>query len=381
MSLRKLTIEQNDTGAFSADATVDIDIERVGVITRIDATVEITPSATLTAAFQVDGLNRVLRNGTIRGGSHTYMTLPGPDGGHGGTLLHYLNAQDGHGIGHGGGAVAAPVRTFTAKNFVFHAGSRPRDIYGRDNPFDLSAFIPAHTEGQLTFTWGNNGNDVLDDTVTISSATMRLTLHRLLGTLTEMEEEVARQGVVSPGGGFTGMIPAWSSVTHANAGTTTEFDAEQIDIVVGGFLSRIALLEQDATADRPIRAGDQVTDVAIKVPRTSEVLYQAGVEYLQAHMGAGDQLTDDSGAANNAAVATPIGPDFDAHAPVGVYIIDLRARSNKPMGRDYGWDLRRARNGDFRLGFLITTRTAGDDTLVLYERYQPTNLPLAAKIA
>ena len=371
MSIRKKTITQTPTGVWAADSVISTDLDEVGLITRMDCTVEITPSATLTGANQPDGLFRVLGNLKILGGSHQYINLPSIDGGQGGTLLHYLNKMDGHGIGHADGAVAAPVQATTQINFVIHPGSRPRDWYGRDDPFDLSAFIPAGPESQLRAEWTTFGNDVMDDSVSISSAVMRYTLHRVQGELDEIQQEMQAQGVNLPPGA-NGMVPAWSAIVHANAGTTSDFDAEQVEIVVGAYLKRIALLCQDATATRPLRAGDEVTRMAIKVPKTSEDLYNAFSDYLTSHMEYGTNLTANSGALESGGTEK-MQPDFNAAAPQGVYVIDLRARAKSydgGLGRDYGLDLRREQNGTYKLGLYITARAAGDDSLVLFERYQ-----------
>ena len=364
--MRKITQTQTDSATWGADSTIATDLERVGLLTRIDATVELTPSATLSGANQIDGLWRLIRNMRIVGGAHTYVNLPADDGAMAGVLLHYLNTNDGFGPGHEAGDVAAPSESYVPVNFVFHMGSRPLDKYGRDNPYDLSAFVPANAESQLRAEWSVSGNDVMDDTVTISSAVMNFTLHRLLGTEQEMLEEMARQEVVLPAGA-KGMVPAWSALVHGNAAATTDFNAEQVDIVVGSFLKRIATLNQDATANRPIRASDQVTEMEISVPKTTEALYRAKVEYALSLFPAGTNLTADDA-----------GPNFGAHVAEGIHVIDLRSRASSLVGREYGLDLRGQESGTFKLGLLISNRAVGDGTLILFERYQPYNGDLAA---
>ena len=351
--MRKTPVRQNDSATWSADGEISTDIDKVGLITRIDVTVELTPSATLSGANQADGLWRLIQNMRIEGGSHTYFNLPGDDGAMGGTLLHYLNVIDGFGHGHENGDILAPSETYVPVNFVLHCGSRPRDKYGRDNPFDLTAFIPAYDESSLTALWKTSGNDVVDDTVTINSAVARFTLHRITGTEAEILAEMERQEVPLPPGA-NGMVPAWSSVVHANAGATTDFDAEQVDVVVGTYLKRIALLFQDATADRPIRASDQVTEVALKSPNTTEELIKVNVEYFLSRMAAGSTAE-------------------------GILALDLRPLAQSIVGYEYGLDLRNAQNGAFKLGFLISNRAAGDDTLIIYERYQPYIGPLGKR--
>ena len=162
----KRSYTQTNTAAWAADsAGIAVDIDRTGLITRIDATVEITPSLTLDGASQPDSIFRVIQNLRVVGGSHTYFTLPADDACMGGILLHNLNVYDGFGLGHRDGDIAAPGRTYVPMNFVLHAGSRPKDMFGRDNPYDLSAFIPANKEGQLRAEWVTSGNDVMDDSV------------------------------------------------------------------------------------------------------------------------------------------------------------------------------------------------------------------------
>ena len=372
--MRKITTTQVASATWAADTTIQTNLERVGLITRIEFTVEITPSATLTGANQPDGIFRLPQNLRIQGGSHTYFTLPADDGCAGGTLLHYQNVLDGFGPGHYNGAIAAPQATYQPVNFVLHCGTRPKGAFGRDNPFDMSGFIPAGLESQLVADWTTSGNDVMDDAVTITSAVGRFTLHRVLGSPQELVAEMARQGVVLPDGAH-GMAPAWSAVNHANGATTTDFDAEQIDIVVGGFLKRISAIFQDATATRTLRASDEIERWAIKVPRTSETLYEARTYLAASKMGLSTVITANSGAAESGGTEK-MGADFNGHAAYGIDFIDMRERRSTALGREYGWDVRAAAVGDLKLGLYILTRAAGDDTLVIFERFIPITVPL-----
>ena len=175
--LRKVPETQTDTAAWAASsAGISTDILRNGAITEIVASVEVTPSATLTAANAPDGLWRVIQNLSIQGGSQTYLTLPSQAPPVGGTLLHYLNRYDGFGVGQPDGAIAAPTHTYTPIHFVFHMGTRPRGFFNRRNPYDLTAFIPSTLDNRLRAVWVTAGNTVMDDTVTISSAVMRFSL-------------------------------------------------------------------------------------------------------------------------------------------------------------------------------------------------------------
>lgn len=361
MPVRKVEIEQTATMTWSGDTTLETDVERQGLITQIDVTANITPSATLTGANQPDSLARVLSGVRLLGGTRTYFTTPSVDGGQSGVLLHYMNKEDGHGIGHPDGAIAAPSQTFTSMNWVLHPGSRVKDMYGRYNPFDLSAFIPAGLEDQLKAEVDTDGNDVLDDTVTLSSAVIRFTLHRIFGNQQEIQAEMNAQGCRYPAGA-SGMVPTWSAIAYALTGTTNDFDSDQLDVVTGAYLKRINMLAQDATANRPLRAGDEVIATALIFPETTERVFQGRHDHLVGHMEYGTMLEADDAAA-----------DFQAHAAKGIYLRDLRKyhTTNNPTGYDYGLNLTQMKSGTVKLGLRIGAQASGDDLLVIYERYAP----------
>lgn len=369
MALRAYTVTQTDTAAWTGDsAGIRTGLEREGLLTRVEFTVEITPSATLTGANQPDGLFRLIQNHSIIG-KQTYFNLPADDGCQGGVLAHYINKWDGFSDGHYSGSITAPSLTISPVNFVFHCGSRPRDRYSRDNPFDLTAFIPAGGESQLNAIWTTSGNDVMDDTVTISSAVGVYTLHRVVGSADEIRAEMMRQGVLDRplGGGavwrgclphepgVTGMYPNWTAVNHGNAAATTDYDAEIENIVVDGFLKRIAFVCQDATTTRTLRASDELSRLAVRVPGKGEDLFKARLQYQASLTG-----YESNAEADDAAM------DFQAHSPQGIHVIDFRSRGHP----EYGLDLRGVSLGKVRLGMYNTTRAAGDDTLFVFERYQ-----------
>lgn len=360
--MRKTTQRQPTSGTWAADSQIAVDLQRLGLITHIDALVEVTPSATLVGANQPDGLWRVIGNMRIAGAGGTYINLPAVDGGQAGVLLHYMGLHDGWGQGNTSGGVTAPDTTYHPVLFPIHMGSRPRDKFGRQNPYDLTAFIPANAESQLTATWTVYGNDVMDDVVTISSAVLRFNISRVMGDEAEVLEEMHRQEVHLPQvDGIRGMQPSWSSVVHANAGTTTDFDAETIDIVTGQWLKRIWMLNQDATGARPIRAADQVTEIAIQFPQTNEDLIVANFEALSIGRMTGESNNEADDAALN----------FGGSAPKGIGFIDFREMAQSLSGYDYGVDLRGIQSGTAKLGLLIGARADGDDLLVLFERYSP----------
>lgn len=364
MALRKVSITQNASGTWAADATITTALERMGIITRIEPTVEVTPSASLGGTNQPDALFRMIQNMRIVA-NETFFNLPADDGSQGGVLLHYANRADGYGLGHPDGVIVAPSVTYTPVNFVLHCGAAPhRD--GIDDPFDLSGFIPASVESQLNAEWTVSGNDILDDVTTITSAIMRYTIHRVLGSPEDIRAEMQAQGVLDhlpPIPGITGMVPAWSANNHANVAATTDYEAETVDVPVAQFLRRIIFVAQDATTVRTLRASDEIRRLNIFYPKTSEVLYQMRLDSVNAHNEYGSVLEADDAAL-----------DFGAHVARGFYIIDLRPRTALSHGkhlRRYGWDLRGVNTGDLKLGLFIGIFAAGDDTLFLFERYRP----------
>lgn len=378
--MRNMTLTQTDTLTWAGDTTIAGDIERQGLITRVDIGVEIVPSATFTAANEIDGLFRLLQNFRIVGGSHVYMTLPTDDACLGGTLLHYRSQLDGFGYGHRDGGIVAPQSLYTPIIYPVHFGSHPfKD--GRENPFDLSAVIPAQHESQLRMEWTTSGNDVVDATSTVgTTSVLRLTIHSVRGTPQELRAEMMNQGVILPPG-TTGMMPAWTGVVDSPTATTTDFDARTVALPTGGWLKRILVGVQDATATRSIRASDELTRWSINTNK-NERLYQAMFDLNLTKRLLGSNLTADSGALESAGTLK-FGADFNAHAPQGIGEIDLRVRPLEAMDRlanalnkEYGWDMRKVSRGDLSIGEFLGTNASGDDMMYLFERYQAMTRPL-----
>ena len=364
MTVRKQRATQTATGAWAGDSTIQVNLDRKGAITRIYATAEVTPSATLGGATSAGGsIWHIAQNLVIAGGGQTYFQLPADDACKGGLLLHYLNRYDGFGVGHPMAVITAPRRTYTPLTYVLHAGTRPKDACGRDNPFDMTAFIPAVSEGQLRADWVTSGNDVMDDVVTISSATLRFTLCFVMGEEAELLEEMAgqdiMQGSVLPPG-VKAMIPAWTAERFPHTATQTSYNEER-NVPAGGWLSHIALVDQDDTATRSLLASDQVTGIAIKESRFGFDPIAAFVDCDQADHPLGDNLVVDDGV------------DLGGAAPHGVFVKDLTRHATTPWGREYGMNMGApgVGVGDVKLGLTVSTYAAGDDSLIIYRRRLP----------
>mgnify|MGYP001603257576 CR=1 FL=1 len=175
----KRTVTQTKSWTWGSATSVEEDILKDGYITHIDFSLEITPSATLAGASQPDGPFRPINNFTIKGGSQTYFQLPAEQGGR---LWHYMNRLLYKWIGHGTAGIANPNLTFQPILFSYHPGSRPIEPHTvLPNYFDLSAFIPGIEETSLSGKWETTANDVLDDTVTLSSAVLKATIYLVMG--------------------------------------------------------------------------------------------------------------------------------------------------------------------------------------------------------
>lgn len=351
--MRKRFETQTDTLTWAAsNAGIGVDIPKIGVITEMAMTAELTPSATFDGANQPDGLWRVVQNLRLLGGNSTYFSLPGDAGGQGGTLLHYYNRWNmgppaGAVAGHISGDVTAPQQAHVPATWWFHPGSRGK------NPFDLSAFIPASHESQLRLEWVTGPNTVMDDTVTLTSAVMRISTHFITGKDSEFVAEMQRQGVVTPafaGGAARGMVPAWQTLTFAPTATAADYSLEH-DIPGGGYLRSIWILSQDAIATRPNRADDQVTGVKLIMPDQDPI--RVFLDSVVSYQDVGNQLgVDDL-------------PDFGGHAPGGIYPIDLRPFGNE----DYGFNLEGVSTA--KLGVTISVYASGDDQLILWDKVKP----------
>lgn len=369
--MRKLSQTQTAVGTWAADATQRVEIENDGLITQLDVVCEVTPSATLAGANQPDGIWRMGRDLRVLGGSATYFALPNDDGGGGGVLLHFINNYDLKMAGVRGGVITAPQRTYTPVTYVLHCGARPLDMYGQPHPFDLTGFVPGLNRTTLTLEAQSSGNDVMDDTVTVTSAVWRITRHYILGTHSEIAQEMMAQGVMLPSpqemgvqSAITGMIPAWVVTVDSPTATVADYGRELNIPTDGGFLRRIHLLSQDATADRPVRASDEVT--GIKVSVHGQELVKVFTDQLTGKMPYSNVLE-----ADDAAI------DFGNHAGAAVFIVDLsKHREAHTPGSIYGANLSGVPSSAAKLGLTLTTNAAGDDSLIIYERYKPYHGPL-----
>lgn len=347
MGATLIRTRQTPSWTWAASQTVSQDIKASGAITRIVLRIRMTMSGSAAAAVQEDGFWRIIQALTLKGnGGVNYFSMGDEQIGR---MLHLLNMRDKvlPGVGHG------PIATTNDFIFVLHFGSRPHDQYGRDNPWDMSAFVPGFDDTGLKLDWLTTANTVVDDTVTISSATMYATIFEVLGTRGDIREEMARQGVRQA------MVPSSSYFTYAHTGTFSDVSKE-LDIPAGAFMRRIAILAQDDTATRPLRADDEVTEVAIKLPVGNQRVFFDDFPAMNYACGQCEATLVDDNATTGGALA--VGAGFG--------VVDLRQQAD----RDYGLDLRNMKTGDLKLGVTIGSYAAGDDSFYWFDQLRPYRL-------
>lgn len=328
-----------DTLTWAASTDKQIDLPNEGLITRIDLEAQVTASAQSYDAISTDAFGRIIQNLKIEGGGgKAYVGMSGDQMGR---ILHFLNVND-----FGGKPFMHPVDQIgtyiTSIMFRLHFGSRPYDAYGRDNPFDLTAFIPAQDETNLKLTWTTTATaDIIDDTVNLSAATIYAHVYQVVGLPSSQ-----------------GMIPVSSTTAYAHSANYSDLSKE-FDVPTGAYLRRIAMLAQDETTNAnagPLRAYDEVTKVGLLLPKESRRLIELRTQALSlTNFAIHDQQKDN--AASHGVL----------RAPVGFWIVDLRPYAHP----DWGANLIGYQTGDVKLGVTVENYTSGDDTLIWYDGVQP----------
>jgi len=330
-----------DTATWAASSDQQIDLPNEGAITRIDLQTYFTVTGCLAANTNIPyGIWRPIQNLKIQGGGgKSYFDMSYEQMGR---MLHFLNRRDFPGTIFNSGMATNTIFA----NYCIHFGSRPRDMFGRDNPFDLTAFVPAQKEVNLKLTWTTTqAADIADTAIDISAGTMKATVYEVLGLPS-----------------MSGMVPVSSTQGFGTGGTAVSGLAKQFDVPTGAFLRRIAILTQDATAignsAGPILVDDIVDEVALLFPKESRRLIEIDYDTLLTSGGVPDV------AAMTAAGAVTKPSDF---VVPGFTVVDLRPYANS----DYGLDLRNYQTGDVKLAFTIPSGSDGDDIIIWYDTVQP----------
>ena len=334
-----VTKKLSETFTWAASTDVSVDLPTEGLITRVDFELYITAGGAVSAEMATYGLFRAIEAFKIMGGGgKNYFSMSGKQMG---MLWHYLNLID-----FPGSVWRDVVATSQYIKLRCHFGSRPRDIYGRDNPFDLTVAIPAMDETNLQAIWTTTpAADIIDGVQDISSATMRVTVHEVLGG----EKAWSR------------MVPVSSSYTLNPQGTRSGLGVK-LDVPTGAFVRRIALMAQDdtaLTAQGRLCVDNQIEEIALQIPKF-------GLEPLNLRtrqLSLQNPLFD--------GMQTEDVPNTQAPWAVeGFYMLDLRKYDH----RDYGLDTTRhtnLRNGDVKLAMTIGSYAATEREYIWYDQVEP----------
>lgn len=332
---------QTSTATWAASNDVQLTLPNEGAITRIVLHYSLTVTASLAADTNTEFMQwKPIQNLKVEGsGGKAYLSAVGEQMGR---LLHFLNQKDFPGY---------RFNQYHATNTVYgtiilHFGSRPRDSFGRDNPFDLTAFIPAGKESPngLKLTWSTTqAADVCDTAIDISAGTMYADVYSVLGLPS-----------------LDGMIPLSSTEMYPHTGNLSDLSSLH-DVPTGSYLRRIAILSQDDTAigsGGPLVAADEIAKVGIILPNENRRLIEANWAPFVSENG----IYRPPAMTAAGAVTKPIDGIVS-----GFGIIDFRNYANP----DYGLDLRGYKGGDVKLGLTIQNYAAGDDTIIWYDMVQP----------
>lgn len=343
-----------NTLAWAASSNQTMQLSNSGFITQLDLLCSVTLSATAAADLATFGLWRFVQNLTVQGGSgKVYFSMSGVQMG---VLLHALNLYD------------YPGKTFreivgTTQKFLFrmHFGTRPRDSYGRENPYDLTSAIPAMDETTVNLIWGTTGDDVMDDTITISSGTMEVIEYRALPVNPAQESSVKylKNAAGNPVASKL-MIPVSSSESY-DPGATKSNNSGVRYVPSGNWVKRIGIAAQDDTAVGsfgPLFVSDQLTYLALKYNKANvPIVDNLDVAALQLS----ESKFDGMEVVDTPNVQSP-------WAPAGLYVLDLRQVGDSP---DFGIDARTYGSNDLQLGLTIGSYAAGEVEQIFYEQYQP----------
>lgn len=329
-----------ETAAWAASGNKQIELPNEGLITRIVLDLSLTVTACLAADTNTTLHSyRPIQGLKIEGGGgRSYFSMSGAE--QMGRLLHFVNRLDFPGRSFERGMATNTIYG----SFMLHFGSRPRDLYGRDNPFDLTAFIPAKDETNLKLTWETTqAADICDTAIDISAGTLTAHVFEVLDTPHTR-----------------GMVPISSTEFYAHTANKSDLGA-QFDVPTGCFLRRILILSQDDTAissGGPLVAADEISKAGLLLPKENRRLIELNYDAMACLNGfERDQVQTAAGAVTKPGVARQ----------EGFLVMDMRQYGHK----DYGLDLRRYQTGDVKLGLTIANYASGDDTIIFYDTVQP----------
>lgn len=339
----KLNVKKTlvDTATWAASSDKQITLPNEGAITRIVVHYYLTTTGILAADTNTEFAQwKPIQNLRVEGGGgRTYL---GAQGEQMGRILHFINQRDFPGYMFQKGMATNTIYG----TIILHFGSRPRDMYGRDNPFDLTTFIPAANESPngLKLTWTTTAAaDICDTTVDISAGTMEVTVYEVLGLPS-----------------MAGMMPLSSTDTYPHTGNISD-PGHQFDVPTGSYLRRISILQQDETAvssGGPLVSGDEIGKVILTLQKDNRRLLEVDWDALVSDPGIPREVALTAAGA----VTKPV-----EQVVAGFGVLDLRKYAHP----DYGLDLRSYQTSDVKMGVTIENYASGDDTIVFYDMVQP----------
>lgn len=332
---------------WAASSDVDKDLSNSGFLTALDIEVTTTMSGSETQ-LSTFAKWRMIQSMKIQGGSG--KVYYNPSGTQMGVAMHLLNLRD------------YPGRTWreldaaaSSVKWRIQFSPRKRDVWGRDNPFDLTAAIPAMDETNLKLIWSTTANTAINNDTTISSATMYVTEYRVLPESAAQEAAIKRRL----------MVPISSSEAYDPGASKSNLSGERY-VPTGKFVKRISILATDATAytsHGPLFNTDQVTEVGL-------YLAKSGVWIVNAVR------------AKNLALGVPLNDGYDVidtpntmspWASPGFYVLDLGQHggdSEFGEGKDFGLDTRGMGSQDVKLAMTIDYASAEKEQ-IFYEQFEP----------
>ena len=338
MNTQKKLVE---TMTWAASTDQQVELPTAGLITEIDLELSLTLSGAAAAALSAMGLWRAIQGLRIEGGSgRQYYSMNA--GIQMGILMHFLNMVD-----FPGRTWREIVATTQTIQWKLHFGSRPFDMFGRHNPSDLTAAIPGYAETKPKLIWTPTANTALDDTITISSGTMRVFVTEVLDGFAEWE----RLGRMMPVSSSEGVDP----------GATKDNLSFQRDIPTGKHVRRIGIMALDATAytsNGPLLKDDQLTEVGIFDSKRNSWLITARQQALALQ----NPLLDGMQVVDTPNTISPFNPG-------GLWVVDLRKFGNP----DWGLNTVGAAQGDWKLGMTIGSYASAEKEHIFYdmlERFQ-----------
>jgi hypothetical protein len=315
-----------------------------GLITEMRIRANMT--ATLTATAVADCTRRALDGLYVGGAGKNFLGLTGNIDM--GTLLSLLNWAD-YGVSGLGSNTDVGATSFN-QSYIYHPGSRKEDR------FDMSVVIPARKMvGQLQALINAPAAAVTDANGTISAGTYYIEVDHVKDVLITNRMK---------------MPAGFCQVLHPASNMST-FPGLQVQVPIGFWLRRIAILALDQTATTPLRSDSLITGVQVTKPKVPQTLIETNWEDLKYSTCRKYGIPGDIEDGTVGAIATTR-PGFNGsmHHPAGFGIIDFRDYidpSNNPMGSVYGADLRSFTPGDVMLNLTNASFNTSQSFIIFWD--------------